>query len=559
MEEKDLRILPNRSAITKIQAAIIAIVIIVAAVSLVAYYVTLPSPITFVERDLRIGFSWPNHIDPAVGNDECSTTSLCNVYDPLVYPNATGGVIPWVASSWVASSNGLRYDFTIRSGIKFHSGNELTAEDVAFSMRRLLTIGQGVAYLFSPYVTSSVAIGNIAELTLNSTFGPFLTSLVRLYIVEKAQVMAHLVTPGAYGDFGDYATGWLTTHDAGSGAYTVVDADVANWFKYDLVSNYWNTVDPLAPTNVTQSWTAGSPTTEVNEMLAGELEVTDSWLSSDNLDTLDASPNITKVSWPQTSEYYFMLNTKDPPLDDVHVRKALAYATPYNDIMTDIYSRYMLATSCVPAGVGGYVDSQIYTTNKTAALAELKLSKYYPDIVNNPSKYPIYFHWIADVAEREKDALLFASAVHNATGLDIVLVKTFWTLVVSEMASQSTTAHIYNILVDSDYPEAGALLTARYMSAGAGSWKQGEWLMNSTIDAMIQDALSTVDTTQRFQKYADIQKAIMDICPSLFIYDIRMTLAIQNYVKIPNVEDPSHAQTIMGYDRVYRLFQIQPH
>ena len=557
MEEKDLRILPNRSAITKIQAAIIAIVIIVAAIALVSYYVTLPT--TFVERDLRIGFSWPNHIDPAVGNDECSTTSLCNVYDPLVYPNASGGVIPWVASSWVVSSDGLQYNFTIRSGIKFHSGNELTAEDVAFSMRRLLTIGQGVAYLFSPYVNSSVAIGNIAELTLNSTFGPFLTSLVRLYIVEKAQVMAHLVTPGAYGDFGDYATGWLTTHDAGSGAYTVVDADVANWFKYDLVSNYWNTVDPLAPTNVTQSWTAGSPTTEVNEMLSGELEVTDSWLSSDNLDTLDASPNITKVSWPQASEYYFMLNTKDPPLDDVHVRKALAYACPYNDIMTDIYSRYMLATSCVPFGVGGYVNSQIYTTNKTAALAELKLSKYYPEIVDNPSKYPIYFHWIADVAEREKDALLFASAVNNATGLDIVLVKTFWTSVVSEMANQGTTAHIYNILVDSDYPEAGALLTARYMSAGAGSWKQGEWLMNSTIDAMIQDALSTVDTTQRFQKYADIQKALMNICPSLFIYDIRMTLAIQNYVKIPNVEDPSHAQTIMGYDRVYRLFQIQPH
>jgi peptide/nickel transport system substrate-binding protein len=425
-------------------------------------------------------------------------------------------------------------------------------------MRRLLTIGQGVAYLFSPYVRSSVAIGNIAQFTLNSTFGPFLTSLVRLYIVEEAQVMAH-IQPGAYGGFGDYATGWLTTHDAGSGAYTVVGADVANWFKYDLVSNYWNTVDPLAPTNVTQMWTTGSSTTEVNEMLSGQLEVTDSWLSSDNLDTLGAAPNITKVSWPQTSEYYFMLNTKDPPLDDVHVRRALAYATPYSNIMTQIYSRYTLATSCVPAGVGGYVNSQIYTTNTTAALAELKLSKYYPDIVNNPTKYPINFHWIADVPEREKDALLFASAVNNATGLDVVLVKTYWTYVVSEMANQNTTAHIYNILVDSDYPEAGALLTSRYMSAGVGSWKQGEWLMNSTIDAMIQDALSTVDTTQRFQKYANIQKAIMDLCPSIFIYDIRMTLAVQNYVKIPNVVDPTHAQTIMGYDRVYRLYQIQPH
>jgi len=555
-----VRIFFNRSAITKMQAAIIAIVIIVAAVAAVVYYVTLPaSTPTFTERDLRIGFAYPNHIDPAIGNDECSTTSLCNLYDPLVYPNPGGGVEPWVAQSWVISPDGLQWNFTIRTGIDFHSGNELTAEDVAFSMRRLMTLGQGVAYLFTPYVTSAVAIGNIAQFTLNTTFGPFLTSLTRLYIVEKAQVMANLVTPGAYGDYGDYATGWLTTHDAGSGAYTVVDASVSQWFKYNLVSNYWGYVDPLAPTNVTQLWTTGSSTTEVNEMLSRELEVTDSWLSSENLAQLGQAENITSVSWPQTSEYYFMLNTKDPPLDDVHVRKALAYACPYSDIMSQIYARYTLATSCVPAGVGGYENTQIYTANRTAAQAELKLSKYYPDIVNNPSNYPIYFHWIADVPERERDALLFASAVNNATGLNVQLVKTPWTLVVQEMANENTTAHIYNILVDSDYPEAGALLTSRYMSAGTGSWKQGEWLQNSTIDAMIQDALSTVNTTDRFIKYGNIQKAIMDICPSLFIYDIRITVAIQNYVKIPNVVTPSQAQTIMGYDRVYRLWQIQPH
>jgi peptide/nickel transport system substrate-binding protein len=556
-----MRLFFNRSAITKIQAAIIAIVIIVAAIAAVAYYVTLPaSTPAFVERDLRIGFAYPNHIDPAVGNDECSTTSLCNLYDPLVYPDPSGGVLPWVASSWVTSPDGLQYNFTIRTDIKFHSGNTLTAEDVAFSMRRLLTIGQGVAYLFTPYVTNAVASGNVAAFTLNTTFGPFLTSLVRLYIVEKAQVMANLVKPGAYGvDFGDYATAWLTTHDAGSGAYTVVDASVSQWFKYNLVSNYWNTVDPLAPTNVTALWTTGSSSTEVNEMESQELEVTDSWLSAENLATLGQATNITDVSWPQTSEYYFMLNTKDPPLDDVHVRRALAFACPYSDIMSQIYARYNLATSCVPYGVGGYANTQIYSTNATAAQAELKLSKYYPDIVNNPGNYPIYFHWIADVPEREKDALLFASAVNNATGLNVQLVKTPWTLVVQEMANENTTAHIYNILVDSDYPEAGALLTSRYMSAGTGSWKQGEWLQNSTIDTMIQDALSTVNSTERFIKYANIQKQIMAICPSIFIYDIRITVAIQNYVKIPNVVNPSQAQTIMGYDRVYRLWKIESH
>ena len=45
-------------------------------------------------RVLRITFSWPNRIDPAVGNDYASSTSLANLYDTLVFPNAKGLIDP---------------------------------------------------------------------------------------------------------------------------------------------------------------------------------------------------------------------------------------------------------------------------------------------------------------------------------------------------------------------------------------------------------------------------------------------------------------------------------
>jgi peptide/nickel transport system substrate-binding protein len=552
-----LKALFSRSGITKIQAAIIAVIIIVAAIAGAVYYITLPAPTTF--RVATVGFAWPNHIDPAVGNDECSTTSLCNLYDPLVYPKAGGGVDPWVAQTWVISTDGLVYTFTIRSGIKFHSGNELKADDVAFSMNRTLAIGQGFAYLFSPYINKTEVVeGNKVRFTLGKTFGPFLATLTRLYIIEKAQVMAHLKTPGTYGDFGDFAMDWLNTHDAGSGAYTVTDSKLEEWFKYTLVTNYWGYVDPLAPTNVTQLWTTGSTTTERAMMLNKEMEVTDAWLPAEILDELGATTNISKASWPEASEYYFMLNTKKPPLDDVHVRRALAYACNYSEMMTEIYSRYTLASSCVPKGVGGYVNTQVYNTNLTKASEELSQSKYYPDIINHPENYVIEFHWIADVPERETDALLLATSAQKI-GLNVQLVKTFWTKVVQEMTNLNTTGHIYNILVASSYPEAGSLIESRYHSRSAGTWEQGEWLQNSTIDGMIEDALSTINETQRFIEYQALQRLIMDLCPSLFIFDSKTTVAIQSYVKIPAVVDPSKAIVAMGYDRTYRLWQIQPH
>jgi peptide/nickel transport system substrate-binding protein len=209
----------------------------------------------------------------------------------------------------------------------------------------------------------------------------------------------------------------------------------------------------------------------------------------------------------------------------------------------------------VPAGLPGYTSCSPYYYNVTKAQEELKLSKYYPDILTNAS-LAIEFHWIAEVPERERDALLFASDA-AAIGLHVNVVKTLWSKVVEEMTNAQLSAHIYNILVAPHFPEAGSLLDSRYHS-GPLSWESNEKLYNTTLDLEIEDALSTLNATQRYAKYAHIQQEIMAICPSMFIYDYKDTMCSQDYVKIPAVEHPETALGILGYDRVYRLWQILP-
>lgn len=92
------------------------------------------------KRVLRATFAWPTYIDPAVGSDFSSTSSLVNLYDTLVFPNTEGGVDPDLAESWETSEDGLTWTFHLKKGIKFHNGSELTASDVAFSMNRMLEI-----------------------------------------------------------------------------------------------------------------------------------------------------------------------------------------------------------------------------------------------------------------------------------------------------------------------------------------------------------------------------------------------------------------------------------
>jgi putative ABC transport system permease protein len=81
-----------------------------------------------------------------------------------------------------------------------------------------------------------------------------------------------------------------------------------------------------------------------------------------------------------------MLNTQKKPTDDIHIRKALAFAFDYATVMSTIYQRYDQSKSVVPMILPGAVDCQIYNFNLTKAAEEIKLSKYYPAIVNSTSK-----------------------------------------------------------------------------------------------------------------------------------------------------------------------------
>ena len=58
------------------------------------------------------------------------------IYEPLLQYDDKGNLIPWLAESWDMSPDGLLWTFNIRKGVKFTSGDELTAADVKFSIER---------------------------------------------------------------------------------------------------------------------------------------------------------------------------------------------------------------------------------------------------------------------------------------------------------------------------------------------------------------------------------------------------------------------------------------
>ena len=91
-----------------------------------------------------------------------------------------------------------------------------------FSLNRLIALGQGNASLFRGWVKQVDALDPATvRFTLTAPYAPFLATTLRLGILDKKEVMAHL-QDGSFGEFKDYGQAWLNQHDAGSGAYRII-------------------------------------------------------------------------------------------------------------------------------------------------------------------------------------------------------------------------------------------------------------------------------------------------------------------------------------------------
>jgi peptide/nickel transport system substrate-binding protein len=509
------------------------------------------APAAEMKRELRATFAWPTYIDPAVGSDFSSSSAFVNLYDTLVYPTADGDVIPHLAESWDASADGLTWTFKLRKGVKFHDGSELIADDVVFSMDRLIAIGEGYGYLYAGRIKESKALDDYTvQFSMNAPYGPFLTTLVKLYILNDDQVMANK-KDGPYGANGDYGKEYLLTNDCGSGPYTVKEMRLEEHLLMERFDGYWGDFVANAPDEVKFIGTTEAIT--VRTMMArGELEISDQWQSLEALKSLDNTDGVDIATMYLGTIFYYMVHTQKAPTDDIHFRKAMAWAFDYKTITEDLFPGARVPQGPIAPGFMGHdTDFTIYTRDLAKAKAELAKSKY----ADKLDEYPVELHWIAEVPDEEKAALLFMSNMQDI-GINVEIVKVPWMSVVEEMSNIDSSPNIVTIFVSPHYAEAGSILEARYHSNSAATWQQNEWLLDSNIDMMIESSLATIDREERAQAYRDLQQKLDELAPSLYLFEQAQKHAYQSYIDWPAAMGESIP--VMGYDFAARFIQVHP-
>lgn len=485
-------------------------------------------------------------LDPATHSGNSSSIAYCNLYDTLVFPTFDG-VEPALAESWETSDDGLEYTFHLRKGVLFHDGTELTASDVVFTAKRLIAIGQGFAYLYTSTIKDVVADDDYTvRFILNSPYGPFVSTLVRMYIVNEDLVMAN-IADGAYGEYGDYGTNWLLTNDAGSGPYKFKELVQNDYFlaeRYEEWYQGWENEN--APEEFMIIY-GNEPATVRTMMATQQLEITDMWQSPESLAAIEALEGVELASYSTRLVQNLYFNCSKYPTDDVNFRRALSCLVDYDTLIEACFPGSMQPAGPVSTQTAGHVDTWQPKYDLDQAREYLAASAYSDEL----DQIVLSFSLITENPALEKLALAFQAACAEV-GIKVEIANTPWTSLQEEMSNPETTANVCTVNSGPQFNEAGATLESQFHTKCAGTYENCNWLNNAEIDAMIDDAMATVDDTERFAKYADIQNYIVDeFCPSAWIADLAERVGYQDsYVEWPAGEATKNGEFqayLMGY------------
>jgi peptide/nickel transport system substrate-binding protein len=504
------------------------------------------------ETVLRLDEVAVGELDPAKATDYADSILMFNVYDTLVLSKQGGaGVVPHLADSWTVADDGKSYSFKLHPGVKFQSGNPLTADDVVFSLERMKAIGQGLSYLFANVDKAEAVDPATVKFTLKEPYSPFVSALLRLPIVDKKLTMENLAAGD--GEMKDWGQAWLSTHGAGTGAYKVVSHNPQEETVMAKNPDYFLGVPAKAPDTVRLRY--GLEAATVRTLVAqGEHDITSQWLPPEVLKAL-AADGAQLLTESGGSGFYIKMNTTRKPLDDVNCRLALTYAFDYAAgikmvAITDKVSQGSPASGALPVGMMGALPvSEAYTRDLARAKDYLSKCKY------KPEDFTLELSWVGEVPLEERFALLM-QANFAEVGIKSEVKKIPWALFSEQVTKPENTPNISQVFVNSVTGDPDTLVYGMYHSSAAGTWQSPEYLKDPKVDELLVKGRTVTSDAERAKIYTELGNRLRELAPTIFAQDQTAVFAASKRVSVPALTDRSKAFGLTGMGFSFRLMEM---
>lgn len=285
------------------------------------------------------------HLDPAFGQAQLTNLVLKNVYMQPVqyrpgpsqgrfaYADTTSFEGQWV-EAWDFSDDRKTITLTLRQGLVFpSSGNRVTSDDVIYTIERALGTASGPAWVWGNIgVTSLDQVERVDERTVVIS-GARPSSIVLPLMRDQTMGLLDGDAIRSWATDDDpWSTTWMSQNYAGNGRYVVDSWDRGS--RMVLKSN---------PT-----WPGRQPYFETVELIVvpesanrlallqnGEVDIAMD-LSAQEMELAEGSEGVDVLAVPDRNAMNILLNTRTAPFDNVDLRKALAYATDYDAIVSGV-------------------------------------------------------------------------------------------------------------------------------------------------------------------------------------------------------------------------------
>ena len=327
-------------------------------------------------------------IDDYVTNDVHRTYEYTSqiidtaAYDTLVTVEAPdfSKIQPRLAERWEISKDGLTYTFYLRKGVKFTSGNPLTAHDVRFSLRRLKHLKDNPSFFMDPVKDIEVVNDTTVRIILKSPDASFLAALaaVPCGVADSKTLIAKGATDAEDAKDKDKATAWLNNKSEGSGPYKMLSFTKNVEAVMERNPTYWGPKPHFAKI-IIKHVPSGTAQREMVER--GDADVAMDF-DPDIVAKITPGPKMKIVEGLSMAQVYMALNTSaevSKELADKRVRQALSYAIDYDGIIKGLArGAGERPPAMIPLGVLG-VDKAMARNRDLAKAKQLLAEAGYPN------------------------------------------------------------------------------------------------------------------------------------------------------------------------------------
>ncbi|WP_026618774.1 peptide/nickel transport system substrate-binding protein [Ensifer sp. WSM1721] len=475
------------------------------------------------------GFAFDDIItmDPGEAFELSTAEMTSNTYSLLVRLdlNDTSKVVGDLAESWTVSDDGLTYTFKLKQGMKFASGNPITAEDVAYSFERAVKLDKSPAFILTQFGLTGDNVTEKAKAVDEQTFAftvdqPYAPSFVLncltatvASVVDKKLVLEHAkpMTPSnEYKYDNDFGNEWLKTGYAGSGPFKLREWRANEVVVLERNDNFYGEPAKLARVIYRHMKESSGQRLALE---AGDIDVARN-LEPGDYEAVSKNGDLSTTSAPKGTVYYISLNQKNEKLAKPEVQKAFKYLVDYDAIgATLIKGIGEIHQSFLPKDVLGALNENPYTFD-VAKAKELLAKAGYPDgftvTMDVRNTQPV-----TGVAESFQQTL-------GQAGVKLEIIPGDGKQTLTKYRARNHDMYIGQWGMDYFDPHSNAdTFTNNPDNSDEGTNKTLAWRNAWDVPELskkTKEALLERDSAKRAETYKELQKSVLEDSPFIIIF-----------------------------------------